>query len=119
MDERQGELHPHPVTADEVVPLTDDDVDGVVVVKIDETELPVGVVLPVRDADGPRNEAELAEILHQLSVADAVFEPAYEHGLGLVAELDAGPRQLHPDPLALDEVFRHVHYLSDDAIPKV
>ena len=41
VDERQGELHPHPVAADEVIPLTDDDVHGVVVVKVDEPELPV------------------------------------------------------------------------------
>ena len=38
---------------------------------------------------------------HQLRVADAVLLPADEHGLRLVAELDAGPRQLHPYPLAL------------------
>ena len=167
MDERQGELHPHPVAADEVVPLADDDIHGVVVVKVDEPELsvegslvkfgeyefpfgqifpalshiidqicanpgqirfqilnltiesiPVWVVLPVRDADGPRDEAELAEVLHKLRVADAVLEPADEDGLGLVAELDAGPRQLHPDPLALDEVLSHVHYLPDDAVPE-
>ena len=126
VDERQGQFDVHPMPVDVVVSLTDHNIckkkrgdisslkksfsvkrqfkltHCVVIVKVDEAVLSLGLVL-VGDPKGPSDEAKVGKVLHQLGVVNAVFQAAHKHRLRLVRKLYPRTGQIYPNPLSLCE----------------
>ena len=70
----------------------------------------------VRNSESSGHKSELAKVLLQLGVVDAVLETSDENRFGLMTELDPRPRQLDANPLSLDVMLAAEDDPLDDAV---